>query len=283
MSEIFLGAHVSISGGLYKAIDRGEELNANAIQIFSKNQLQWFAPEIKDEEAEKFLNRWKNSSIKEIIVHSSYLINLGNPDKKARKRSINSFKNELKRLEKLNIKKFVFHPGSHMGAGEEKGIELIAESLKEIIESGYGENVVLLLETTAGQGSNLGYRFEHLSDIMERVDYETRLGVCVDTCHIYAAGYDIKSKKGYENVIKRLKSIIGLETIYVFHLNDSKSEFASKVDRHANIGTGNLGEKPFSYILNDKRFKEVPMILETPGGMEKYEQDLLTLKKLIKG
>ncbi len=277
-----LGAHVSIAGGLHKAIERGEELSATAIQIFSKNQRQWFAPELKDEEVEKFLESWKNSSIKEIVVHSSYLINLGNPDEKARKRSINSFKNELTRMRKLKLKKFVFHPGSHLGTGEDKGIELITESLKEIIESGYAEGMLLLLETTAGQGSNIGYRFEHLSEIMEKTGYDEFLGVCVDTCHIYSAGYDIKTKKAYESVVKELKKIIGLDKVYAFHINDSKSKFASRVDRHENIGKGEIGEKPFSYILNDKRFYNIPKIIETPGGMEKYKIDLEILRRLIK-
>ncbi|HHF53507.1 MAG TPA: deoxyribonuclease IV [candidate division WOR-3 bacterium] len=279
----FLGAHVSISGGVYKAPERGEKLGCESIQIFSKNQMQWKAKPITPEDSQKFKEELKKTHIKEVVIHDSYLINLGSPDEEKLKMSRDAFLDEMIRAEILGVKYLVFHPGSHMGKGEELGLKLIAESLNILIDKAKeAPNVLLLLETTAGQGSNLGYKFEHLKFIMDQVEKKERLGVCFDTAHAFEAGYDISTEEGYERTFNEFDNVIGLEKLKVFHLNDSRTPLGSHVDRHEHIGEGMIGLTAFELLVNDERFKNHPMILETPGGEKYYEYNLKVLRGLVR-
>jgi len=278
-----LGAHVSISGGVYKAPERGEKLGCESIQIFSKNQMQWKAKPLTPGDSQKFKEELRKTHIKEVVIHDSYLINLGSPDEEKLKKSRDAFLDEMVRAEILGVKYLVFHPGSHMGKGEEIGLKLIAESLNILIDKAKeASNVLLLLETTAGQGSNLGYKFEHLKFIMDQVEKKERLGVCFDTAHAFEAGYDISTEEGYERTFKEFDNIIGLEKLKVFHLNDSKTPLGSHIDRHEHIGEGMIGLKAFELLVNDERFKNHPMILETPGGEKYYEYNLKVLRGLVR-
>ncbi len=281
MTEQLLGAHVSISGGVYNAIANGEKIGAAAIQIFSKNQTRWVAKPLSDEDAEKFKTAWQNSTIKEVVIHDSYLINLGSPKEETLQKSRVTFLDEIARAEKLGIGYLVFHPGSHLNSGEETGLQKIAESLNLIINQTPDYKVRLLLEVTAGQGTNLGYRFEQLSSIIEQVENKKRMGICLDTAHIFAAGYDIRTTETYQNTMAQFDSVLGLDNLFCIHLNDSKKELGSRVDRHNNIGGGFIGIEPFRMIVNDPRLVKVPKILETPGGEEEFMKNLALLKSFL--
>ncbi len=275
-----IGAHMSISGGIWRAIERGEKLRCEAIQIFTKNQLQWFGKKLSMLDIEMFYQEWKKSHIKKIVAHDSYLINLASPDPKHYEKSISSLIEEIKRCDDLGISLLVLHPGAHKGKGEAWGIKRIAAGLKLIIEETRESTVRLLLETTAGQGSSIGHKFDHLAKIMDIVGEEERLGVCFDTCHVFASGYDISTEHGYRNTFKYFNRIIGIRFLFAFHLNDSAAPLGSRIDRHAHIGKGKIGERAFSLILNDERFKGIPMILETPKSGNWDMINLATLRKL---
>jgi len=277
-----LGAHTSISGGFETSIKQAKYLQCHAIQIFSKNQMRWSAPEIDNKTAENFIEKRKRGEIEYLMIHDSYLINLGNPDEKKRERALIAFADEIRRAKQLGADYLVFHPGSHLGIGDDRCLELISESLKKSIsiEDPKTGDLMILLETTAGQGTNVGYKFEHLAKVMELVG-DSSLGVCVDTCHIFAAGYDIRDKKSYEDTMRSFDNIIGMKHLKAFHINDSKTGFASRVDRHANIGKGFIGIDAFRFLLNDDRLSSLPMVLETPGGISAYKSDLESLRALF--
>lgn len=281
LKKQLLGAHVSISGGVFTAISNGEKIGATAIQIFSKNQTRWAAKSLSDDDAERFKNAWKNSAIKEIIIHDSYLINLGSPDHTTVNKSRSAFLDEINRAEKLGIGYLVFHPGSHLDSGEDAGLKTIADSLNRVIEKTPDDHVRLLLETTAGQGTNLGYKFEQLAQIINWIDQKERMGICLDTAHIFAAGYDIRTQEAYEKTMADFDVILGLNKLFCFHLNDSKKEMSTKVDRHNHIGEGFLGLEPFRLILNDTRLAHIPKLLETPGEQEDFRRNLEILRSLI--
>ncbi|MCD6515105.1 MAG: deoxyribonuclease IV [Candidatus Odinarchaeota archaeon] len=276
-----LGAHISIAGGISKAPIRGREIGCDAIQIFTKSQRQWKAKPLTEEEIEAFKKNMKDNNIKIAVAHDSYLINLGSPDEERYKKSLESFIDEVIRAGLLGIPYLVFHPGAHMNAGEEFALKRIAESLNEVIAKTEEYPVVLLLETTAGQGSNVGYKFEHIAEIIDMVDEKKRVGACFDTAHIFAAGYDIRTREAYEETIDLFDEIIGLDKLKVIHLNDSKKELGSRVDRHEHIGKGLIGIDAFKFIVNDKRFEKHPMILETPGAEKYYKENLEVLRSLI--
>ncbi len=279
--NLLVGAHVSIAGGVYNAIVNGEKIGATAIQMFSKNQTRWISKPLSDEDAAKFRNDWQDSSIQEIIIHDSYLINLGSPDPVLLQKSRDAFLDEVERAEKLGVRYLIFHPGSHLETGEDVGLKTIAESMNSVIDARPGYDVKLLLETTAGQGTNLGYTFEQLAQIMELVEDKRRQGVCLDTAHVFAAGYDIRTKETYEAMFAEFDSIIGLENLLAIHVNDSKKELGSRVDRHENIGEGLLGKEPFRFLMNDSRFTNVPKLLETPGTEEDFRRNLFLLRSLV--
>ena len=277
---MLLGAHVSISGGVFNAIARGKTIGCTAIQIFTKNQMQWKAKELTNNDIEKFKTELKKSTLTSVISHDSYLINLGSPNKDMLIKSRNAFGNEMQRTEVLGIPFLVFHPGAHLNFGEDYGLHKIAESLNMLLDQYKNYKLMPLLETTAGQGTNLGYRFEQLSEIIEMVEQKDRVGVCFDTAHVFAAGYDIRTRETYEKTFNEFDKIVGLEKLKAFHLNDSKKVLGSRVDRHENIGQGYIGLESFRILLNDPRFENVPKILETPGKEQDFKKNLDLLKSL---
>ena len=274
-----LGAHISISGGVYKCFARAKELGANSIQIFVKNNNRWFSKPFTYQELEKFqIEREKHQPFS-VNAHNAYLINLCSPKTDIEKKSISAMKDEINRCEQLKLHYLVMHPGSHLGIGERWGINKIAQNLNRIIEEMAETKVKILLETTAGQGTNLGYRFEQLRDILDIMKYKERFGICYDTCHTFAAGYDITTTGKYQQVMNQFDKIIGLDHIHLFHLNDSKYELGSRKDRHSHIGAGYIGLEGFRALINDKRFYNIPMVLETPKG-ENGKMDKINLKTL---
>lgn len=282
--EQLLGAHTSIKGGVAEAIPLAEKLNFNAMQIFTKNNNRWNAKPLSPDDINKFKSRLEKSNIQFVVTHDSYLINLcaKNPD--ILRKSREAFIDELKRCEQLEIPHLNFHPGAHGGQGEEDGIKIIAESLNIAHEKTPGYNVTSMIEATAGQGTTLGYKFEQLKKIIDLVEQKERMTICIDTAHIFAAGYDIKNGKNYEKVIRDFDDIVGLNHLQCFHINDSKKELGSRVDRHEHIGKGFIGLEGFRNIMNDKRLDRVPKILETPKGKECLEdlENLKVLTSLIK-
>jgi deoxyribonuclease IV len=276
---MLLGAHMSIGGGVHTAFERAHRAGCTTMQIFSKNNTRWKAKPLTDFDIINYKKREKESNIKPVVVHSSYLINLCAKDKETLKKSRNSFLDELERCQHLGVPYFVFHPGSHVGQGEETGMKIIAESLNMLHEKTRRYRVKSVLETTAGQGSNLGYRFEQIRSIIDMIENKRRVGVCVDSCHLFAAGYDISYERGYEQTFRDFDDIIGMNRLMVIHLNDSKGALGSRLDRHEHIGKGRIGDVGFSLIMNDKRFAAIPKILETPKG-EDMKEDVMNLKRL---
>ena len=260
----FIGAHVSISGGVFNAPLNAEEIGAKAFALFTKNQRQWSAKPLTEEAITKFKENLKKVGIspEHILPHDSYLINLGNPEEEKRRKSIEAFVDEVNRCYQLGLKYLNFHPGSHLRKVSEKEcLKIIADSINEILER--TKEVILVLENTAGQGSNVGYKFEHLAEIIDMVKDKSRIGVCLDTCHMFAAGYDIRTEKSYEKTMKEFDEVVGFKYLKGMHLNDAKSQLGSRVDRHHSIGKGNIGLDAFRFIMNDERLNNIPLILET--------------------
>ena len=282
MKKHKFGCHVSVAGGVSKAFERAVDIGCDTVQIFSKNQKQWRPKPFDPEEVKLYHEEKKRTGIGPIMIHDSYLINLCavNPD--ILRKSHESFADEIERADQLQAEFLNFHPGAHQGNGEDWGIKAIAGSLDIAIEKYPDSKVKLLLETTAGQGTGVGYTFEHLRGIMDNVEKTERLGVCVDTAHIFAAGYDLRTKKTYNETISKLDDIIGLDNVFGFHMNDSKKDLGTRVDRHENIGKGFIGLKAFEFLVNDERLIGKPMLLETPGGDESFKLDIKKLRSLVK-
>lgn len=279
-----LGAHESVSGGLYKAFGHIAKVGGESLQIFTRNQRQWNAPPLTDEEIHLFRESWKGAGRIPVASHASYLINLGSGKKDQAARSVAAFAEELKRCNALGIPWVVIHPGSHGGDGVEAGLENIVRNLDRTFEgAGKDSTVKVLLETTAGQGTGLGSRFEELAWVIERSKRSDRIGVCLDTCHIFAGGYDFRTPETYQQSFLEFDRIIGLERLCFFHLNDSKKDLGSKVDRHEHIGEGKIGLDGFRYLVNDPRFANHPMTLETPKekDLEEDRVNLATLRSLM--
>jgi deoxyribonuclease-4 len=278
-----LGAHMSIAGGVGNALLEGKKVDCEAIQIFTKSSRQWACKPYTQEEVRQFDVNRRDTGITKIIAHDSYLLNLGSPDSALRARSIAAFIDELERCETLQVTNLIAHPGSHTGTGELEGIKTIARSLDEVHTACPGYKTKITLEITAGQGSNLGYRFEQIRDIIDATRKGERLRVCFDTQHAFAAGYDIRTKEGYERTFAKFDDIIGIESLGAFHLNDSKKEFNCRVDRHEHIGKGCIGVEAFRMLLNDRRFWGLPMCLETPKGKDLKEdrENLGLLRSLL--
>lgn len=275
-----IGIHVSIAGGVFNALNRAKKLNINTIQIFLKNSNRWEAPQYKDEDIEMFLTLKAGFDEISIFAHSGYLINLAGEGENLRK-TTKLMVDELKRADLLKIEYLVVHPGNHKGMGEDKAIRKIARTLDVIFEKTGQNSVKVLLETTSGQGTSIGYRFEHLQKIIDKSAYGERLYICLDTCHIFAAGYDISSKTGYINVMKEFDRIIGLDKLKLIHLNDSKKESGSRVDRHEHIGKGLIGDTGLKSFLNDEKILDIPIILETPKFNDD-EADRMNLDRTLK-
>ncbi len=274
-----LGAHMSISGGLYKAIQRIQKVGGTALQIFSKNQRQWRVPSLTEESIQAFKEEWQKWGRYPVAVHTSYLINLAAKNKDILKKSISAFADELKRAALLGIPFVIIHPGSHGGEGVKTGLKKVVQSLDRSLELSETTEVMILLETTAGQGTNLGASFEELAFILEKSKYQEKLGVCVDTAHIFAAGYDLRTPTAYARTFDLLEKNIGLSRVRFFHLNDSRTALGSRKDRHEHIGQGQIGLAGFKLLLNDPRFQDHPMVLETPKGKDLLE-DIENLKVL---
>lgn len=280
-----LGSHCSTAGGCAMAIERAGQIGAEALQIFVKGNTRWAWPPLKPEDAKAFRERLRTSGIRSCIAHAIYLVNLASTNAGFVKKSIEDMIDELQRCDQLGIDGLVMHPGAHMGAGLEVGIEQIAAGLNAIIAATPKVKCRVLLETTAGQGSAIGGSFEHIAQIMKRVSRKSRLGVCLDTCHVFASGYEIRYKKSYEAMWKDFDRIIGLKNLFAIHLNDSKKPFGSHKDRHEHIGKGEIGLDAFRLIMNDKRLRDIPMVLETekdPEGKLDVE-NLRVLRSLIAG
>jgi deoxyribonuclease-4 len=275
-----IGAHTFVSGGPASAIEAAEKLGFTAIQIFTKNNNQYFARDLNEKEISDYKEKLNQSNIKIVVSHDSYLINLCAKDPDGLMKSRTSFIKELERCEQLGISQLNFHPGAHTGQGEEDGIKIIAESLNYAHERTKGFKTKSMLEATAGQGTTLGYKFEQLREIIDLVDEKERMTVCIDTAHIWAAGYNIKDAKEYKKVIKDFDEIIGLDLLQCIHMNDSKKDLGSRVDRHDHIGKGFIGLEGFANIMNDKKLEKVPKILETPKGKDQKE-DLENIEVLL--
>jgi deoxyribonuclease-4 len=276
---------MSIEGGLPMAFERIATVNGGSLQIFSKNQRQWRAQELTPAEIAAFNKAWKKWGLGPVAVHDSYLINLANPDRAKANRAVSAFAEEIHRAAQLGIPFLIMHPGSHVGSGIDKGLQQLTENLdKSFAQAAASKSVTVLLETTAGQGTGLGSSFEELAIVIKNSSYSKRLGVCFDTCHTFAAGYNISTKKGYEQTFADFDRIIGLARLKFFHLNDSKKELGSRVDRHEHIGKGKIGLECFRLLMNDPRFSDHPMVLETPKEKDLKEdiQNLGLLKSLIK-
>jgi deoxyribonuclease-4 len=280
-----LGAHMSIAGGVHRAFERAEKIGCTALQIFVKNASRWSAPPLVDEEIRRFEAERRRTGIRPVVAHGSYLPNLASPAAALRRRSIRAIVDELERCEALALDGLVLHPGSHVGAGEAKGLERIGGALDVVLRETRGFRVPVLLETTAGQGTNLGWRFEHLARIRELVAAPERVGFCLDTCHVFAAGYDLRSLAAVAAALDELDEVCGLRHLRAVHLNDSLKPLGSRRDRHAHIGEGHIGREGFAALLADPRLAAVPMVLETPKGEELREdaRNLELLRALASG
>lgn len=273
---------MSISGGVDKALDRGQEVGCETIQIFTRTPRQWKMREFSQEEVEDFNRKKEKTGINPIFAHDTYLINLVSPDEELWKRSMAVFEDELARCDALGLPFLVVHPGSHVGQGEKAGLERIAQALSLVLAKKPGYRAQILLEITAGQGDTLGYSFQQLARLMDLTEGGEALGICFDTCHAFVAGYEIRTPEGYDLTFHELNELIGLERLKVFHLNDAKGDLGSRLDRHQHIGKGYLGVEPFRMLLNDERFRGLPMVLETPKGpkMEGDRENLRVLHSL---
>src|SRR6266481_6871581 len=281
---MLFGAHCSTAGGVHKALQRAKEIKAETVQIFVKNNMQWFGRAQSPSDLALYANELAGSGLSCVFGHAGYLINLGAGPSENRDRSIQSLTQEIQFASNLDLPFLVLHPGAHLGAGEETAFKLIAAGLDEVFAATKRSRVRIALENTAGQGTCLGNKIEHLAAIYDLVNKTNRLGICLDTAHFFAAGYDIRSRKGWDLAIRELEKLVGIDQILAFHLHDSKTDLGSRVDRHAHIGQGKIGLEGFRHIVNDVRFKKHPGCLETPKGRELHEdiQNLKVLGSLVR-
>jgi len=277
--KILLGAHMSIGGGVHTAIERGCSINCTAIQMFLKNNMQWFARPLTRDEIRAFLEHRQRGELLSIFAHANYLINLATTNPQFLANSIRALSEELTRADQLELPFLVLHPGAHLGAGEEAGLKKIVAAIDRVFRIVPEVKTKIALETTAGQGSCLGHRFEQISFIVENVREPERLCVCLDTAHVFAAGYNIGSETGVKKTFREFDLVIGLNRLAAIHVNDSKAARGSRVDRHQHIGKGQIGLDAFRFIMRDRRFRKIPKVLETPKG-EELREDVANLKML---
>ncbi|MCL6430753.1 MAG: deoxyribonuclease IV [Anaerolineae bacterium] len=278
-----LGAHMSIAGGVDKAVERGASIGCETIQIFVKSPNRWAPRKLPPDEIERFREWQEQTGIRPIFAHDSYLVNVGSPDDALWERSLASLLEEVEHSEELGLPYLVMHPGAHMDAGVEAGLDRVARAIDVVHERTPGYRVRILLETTAGAGTVLGRRFEELRGIIDRVKEPGRLAVCFDTCHVFASGYDLRTREAYEQTMRELERIIGRNRVLAFHLNDSRGGLGSHIDRHENIGEGQLGLDGFRWLLNDPRWADRPMVIETEKSEDMHEdvENLRRLRSLI--
>lgn len=274
---------MSINGGVHTAFARGESIGCTTMQVFVKNNNQWHARPFTEDDIQNYKTEEVKTGIVLVVAHAAYLINLCAASLQIMQKSRSAFIDELQRCETLGIKALVFHPGAHVGAGEEEGIKKIAESLNVAHDQTKGFHVFSALESTAGQGSTLGYRFEHLRAIIDLVEEKHRMAVCLDTCHLLAAGYDIRTQDGWERAMREFDDVVGMSRLVVLHVNDSKKDLGSRVDRHEHIGKGKIGLEGFRAMMNDSRLDAIPKILETPKSEDMHEdvENMQLLRSLV--
>jgi deoxyribonuclease-4 len=277
--KILLGAHMSIRGGVRMAIERARSIHCTAMQIFVKNNMQWFARPLRREEIRAFLDHVQRGELSSIFGHANYLINLAATNPQFYANSIRALSEELTRADQLELPSLVLHPGAHLGAGEEAGLEKIIASIDEVFRKIPKVKTKIALETTAGQGSCIGHRFEHLAYIIANVREPERLCVCLDTAHVFAAGYDISSEASTRKTLREFDRVIGRDRLVAIHLNDSKTARGARVERHEHIGKGRIGLEAFRFIMGDRRFRKIPKVLETPKGKD-LREDVINLKTL---
>jgi deoxyribonuclease-4 len=275
-----IGAHCSTAGGLPTAAAEAKDLRCEAIQVFLKSNRRWAMRDLADGEADAFRAGLAAAGVRSVVAHGTYLVNLASKDRRIERLSRRCFLEEACRAAETGIESLIFHPGAHLGAGEEEGVRRVAAALRETLAATRGSPVRLLLENAAGQGSTLGVRFEDLARMISLAGDDRRLGICLDTCHAFAAGHDLSTDGGYDAVMECVDRTVGLERLRAVHLNDSRLGLGSRRDRHANLGKGVLGRTAFRRLINDPRLAEVPMVLETPGGLEGYRRDLRILRRL---
>lgn len=283
MAVPYLGAHTSIAGGIDLAFERMEKIGGKALQIFTANQRQWRSGEISTERIESYKARWRESGKPPVAAHDNYLINLAASDERILRQSLDAFCEELRRCKALGIPYLVMHPGAHGGEGTERGLLRLVKNLDLSIETSGVETVCVLIENTAGQGSSLGSSFEEIGFILQNSAFGSTMGMCLDTAHGFAAGYDLRDEEAYGRTFAKIEEQVGLDRLKFFHINDSKRELGSRVDRHEHIGKGKIGLEGFRLLLNDPRFERHPMVLETPKGKELEEdrENLRVLRSLL--
>ena len=282
------GAHMSIAGGLYRAFEAAQAAGCDCLQVFVKNQRQWAGRPLTDEDIGAWREAARRTGIGPVVAHATYLANLGTSDRTMWNKSTAALTDELERCHMLNIPGLIFHPGAHLGAGLEKGMRQIVKGIDRVHQHTRGLSPKLLLETTAGQGTSIGHRFEHLAHVLEAAQEPERLGICIDTCHIFAAGYPLIGVDEYESTISELDRCVGLERVECIHVNDSKRGLGSRVDRHEHIGKGRIGWRGFRNLVCDERLSSIPKILETPKGVDQRGRDLdkvnlAKLRRLARG
>jgi deoxyribonuclease IV len=283
MATPLLGAHMSIAGGTPRAVERARKAGCNVIQIFVKNSNQWKGKPLSDAEVEEFVRKRTAARLVHAVAHTCYLINLASPEGTFRRQSLDTFLDELQRADRLGLSHLVVHPGAHLGHGEAAGITRISRALDEVCERAAQGGIGIALEGTAGQGTSLGYRFGHLRDILAGCRYPERVFICLDSCHLFAAGHDLRSREGYLGTMESFERLVGLAKLKVLHLNDSKKDLGSRVDRHEHIGKGRMGVEAFRWFLNDPRLLQVPKVIETPKGLTLREdkRNLRLLRSLV--
>ncbi len=277
----YLGAHFSIAGGIHKALYTGQSYGCTAVQLFTKNATTWKERQLTNEDIQYFRNAVTDTGITRIAAHTSYLINLASPDREKRNKSRIALAEELIRADALGVPFVVHHPGSHMGKGLKKGMDQIAVEMNEIFRQHPQLTPRLLFETTAGQGAGIGHKFEQLAYIIEQIHEQNRVGVCLDTCHIFAAGYDIRNENAYQETMAQLRATVGIERLLFIHLNDSLKGLGSRVDRHAHIGEGAIGLTGFQLIMTDPDLIDIPKVIETHKGSDTEDFDTINLTRLI--
>lgn len=277
--DLLIGAHTSAAGGVQNALLEGKSIGATTIQLFTSNQRQWQSRSLSQETIDAWKEALVKTGLKEVMSHDSYLINLGAPDPEVLVKSRHAFREEIIRCLQLGLSYMNFHPGSALTQSREACLDRIVESLLEVQDLFTGkEPLRLLLETTAGQGSTVGSSFEELAYVLDRVQKKVPVGVCIDTCHIFVAGYDIRTKEAFSRTIDQFDEIVGLKNLYAFHLNDSQKDLGSRVDRHADLGKGTIGIECFKCLMQDARLAHMPKYLETPGGLEVWEKEIALLR-----